>query len=309
VCRSSDTINLTGYSYYYDSFNLGTNAHFGEFIGSISPTNPNQVVLSFQPTNPFLSIDIKAIKETVPSVVGMATTSFGYGKNVEFCQQYGVGIASTSVIYTVPVSNCNSGTLIIGISSIKDNIESAFEASFVNTPNGLFISNYTEAIYKDLGTIGISTNGSNIELTYTTSTGIGVTVQGNLKLLTNTYAGYNTLTKNLSIFESSKVTTTSLSSGISTVSGNYGYTKYLIEVVQNTGISTNKSIIQLNSIHYQNYMNNVLYNVNGTVNQQDLNFVTQYNIVGNTYTLYFNPVTPATYTITTYESSLLSPIQ
>jgi hypothetical protein len=198
--------------------------------------------------------------------------------------------------------------LIIGISSIANNIESSFEASFVNTPNGLLVSKYTEAIYKDLGTIGINTNGSNIEFTYSTLTGVGVTVQGNLKLLTNTYAGYNTLTKNLSIFESSKITTTSLSSGISTVSGNYGYTKYIIEIVQETGISTNKSIVQLNSLHYQNYLNNVLYNVNGTINDSDLNFETSYNIANNNYTLYFNPVTPATYTITTYESSLLSPL-
>jgi len=308
VCRSGDTINLTGYSYYYDSFNLGNNAHLGEFIGNVSDTNPNEVVLSFQPINPFLTIDIKAIKETAPSSVGIATTSFGYSKNVEFCQNYGVGIASTSVIYSIPISDCNSGTLIIGISSIANNIESSFEASFVNTPNGLLVSKYTEAIYKDLGTIGINTNGSNIEFTYSTLTGVGVTVQGNLKLLTNTYAGYNTLTKNLSIFQSSKITTTSLSSGISTVSGNYGYTKYIIEIVQETGISTNKSIVQLNSLHYQNYLNNVLYNVNGTINDSDLNFETSYNIVNNNYTLYFNPVTPATYTIRTYESSLLSPL-
>lgn len=307
VCRSSDVINLTSYSYYYDTFGLGNSAHLGDFIGSVNPANSNEVLLSFQPTNPFLSIDIKAIKESVPSSVGIATTSFGYAKNVELCQTYGVGIASTSVIYTIPTSDCNSGTIIVGVSSIKDNVEYSFEASFVNTSDGISVSKYAEAIYKDLGIIGISTNGSNIEFTYSTTTGIGVTVQANLKLLTNTYVGYDNVVKNLSLFTSSKATTTSLSSGISTVSGDYGYTKYLIEVVQNTGITTNKSIVQLNSVHYQDYMNNILYDINGNVDSNDLNFETTYNIGSNTYTLFFNPVTAATYTITTYESSLLSP--
>ena len=41
----------------------------------------------------------------------------------------------------------------------------------------------------------------------------------------------------------------------------------------------------------------------------DLNFVTDYNIIGNTYTLFFNPVTSANYKITIYEASLLSPNQ
>jgi len=266
--------------------------------------------LYFTPTNPFVSVDIKAIKEIAPSTVGIATTTFGYTRNVELCTTYAAsGSPTPQVFYTIPISNCKSGTLIVGISSIGNNIEKSFELSFVNISNDIFTSIYSENILNNLGTVGISTNGSNIEFTYTGVVGIGVTLQTNLKLLTNTYVGYDSFSKIFSKFVSSQITTNSLSIGISTVSGIYGYSKYIMEIEQNTGITTQRSIVQINSIHAEDYVNNTVYDINGNISLDDLNFDTTYNIGGNNYTLFFNPVTSATYKITFYESSLLSPNQ
>jgi hypothetical protein len=82
-----------------------------------------------------------------------------------------------------------------------------------------------------------------------------------------------------------------------------------MEIEQTTGITTQRSIIQLNSVHAGDYVNNTVYDINGNISLDDLNFDTIYSIGGNTYTLYFNPVTSANYKITFYESSLLSPNQ
>jgi hypothetical protein len=265
--------------------------------------------LYFTPKNPFVTIDIKAIKEIAPSTVGIATTTFGYVKNIELCESYnGIETSSPQVFYSIPTADCNSGTLIVGISSIANSIEKSFEMSFVNTTDSISTNIYSENILKDLGTVDVNINGSNLEFSYTGIAGISATLQTNLKLFTNTYAGYDSFSKTFSKFLSSQIIDSSTSIGISTVSGIYGYTKYIMEIEQTTGITTQRSIVQLNSVHSGDYLNNTVY-LNGNISLDDLNFETVYTIVGNTYTLYFNPVTSADYKITFYESSLLSPIQ
>lgn len=310
VTKNINDYNLVSYSYYADVETLGANAFFGSFSVVTNPLNTNESILYFTPTNPFVSVDIKAIKEIAPSTVGIATTTFGYTRNVELCTTYAAsGSPTPQVFYTISISDCKSGALIVGISSIGNNIEKSFELSFVNISNDIFTSIYSENILNNLGTVGISTNGSNIEFTYTGVVGIGVTLQTNLKLLTNTYVGYDSFSKIFSKFVSSQITTNSLSIGISTVSGIYGYSKYIMEIEQNTGITTQRSIVQINSIHAEDYVNTTVYDINGNISLDDLNFDTTYNIGGNNYTLFFNPVTSATYKITFYESSLLSPNQ
>lgn len=310
VTRNVNDYNLVSYSYYADIETLGPNGFFGSFSVDTNPLNTNESILYFTPTNPFVTVDIKAIKEIVPSTVGIATTTFGYTRNVELCNAYvASGSPTPQVFYTIPISNCKSGNLIVGISSISNNMERSFEVSFVNISNDIFTSIYSENTLNNLGTVGIATNGSNIEFSYTGVVGIGITLQTNLKLLTNTYAGYDSFSKTFSKFVSSQISSSSLSIGISTISGIYGYSKYIMEIEQTTGITTQRSIVQLNSIHAGNYVNNTVYDINGNISLNDLNFDTTYDIGGNTYTLYFNPVTSANYKITFYESSLLSPNQ
>lgn len=310
ITRNNNDCNLTSYSYYYDIQTLGPNAFFGSFSVNLNPLNNNELILSFTPTNSLVPVDIKAIKESVPNTVGIATTSVGYTKNVEICQSYaGTGSPTPQIFYSISTSDCKSGTLIIGISSTTNCIEESFEMSFVTTENNVLMNVYSENVLKNLGTVDIDTNGSNIEFKYTGISGIGVTLQANLKLLTNTYSGYNNINKTLSKLSSNQITTSSLSTGISTISGIYGYTKYIMEIEKTIGISTQRSIVQLNSIHVENYLNNIVYDLNGDIDINDLNFTTDYTVIGNTYTLFFNPVTSANYKITIYETSLLSPNQ
>jgi hypothetical protein len=310
ITKNLNDYNLVSYSYYADIQTLGSNGFFGSFSVATNPLNTNESILYFNPTNPFVTVDIRAIKEIAPSAVGIATTTFGYTRNVELCNTYAASESPTpEVFYTIPISDCKSGTLIVGISSIGNNIEKSFEVSFVNTSNDIFTSTYSENTLNNLGTVDIATNGSNIEFSYTGVVGIGVTLQTNLKFLTNTYAGYDSFSKTFSKFVSSQISTSSLSIGISTISGIYGYSKYIMEIEQTTGITTQRSIVQINSLHAGDYVNNTVYDINGDISLNDLNFDTIYNIGGNTYTLYFNPVTSANYKITFYESSLLSPNQ
>jgi len=304
VSRDSTNSYLTAYSHYFDSENLDANPFFGTFSVETNEENSNEFILKFTPKNPFISVDIKAIKETVPNTVGIATTTFGYVKNVEICQQYNG--SGTEVFYSIPSSECKSGTIIIGISSSLNNVEKSFEASFVDTDQDILVNRYAENTLKELGAVDVSRNGSNIEFKYT-GVGIGVTLQSNLKLLTNTYSGFDSITKTVLKLSSSKVTTNESSTGITTVSATYGYTKYVIEIEQNTGISTQRSIVQINSIHSGNYLNNTVYDFNGNIDINDLIFKTSYNIAQNNYTLSFDPVTSGTYNITIYESSLTSP--
>ena len=303
VTTDGNNANITDYSYYYS----GSNPLLGSFSIEESPQDPNQQTLYFTPRNPFITVDIKTIKDSCLSSVGIATTSFGYTKNVEICNEYSG--TSPQVFYTVPSSDCKSGTLIVGISSTPSTVEQSYEMSFVNiSGNDILTSVYAQNVLSNIGSIDISKNGSNIEFIYTGITGIGVTLRTNLRLLTNTYAGYDSVTKTISKFSSSKVITNSSSTGITTVSAIYGYTKYIMEVEQDTGISTQRSVVQLNSIHSGDYLNTIVYDLNGTVDMNDLVFETDYNLIGNTYTLYFKPITSANYKIVIYESSLLSAI-
>jgi hypothetical protein len=307
LVTNNDIINLTSYSYYFDENNVYGNPYVGIYSAGINPLDPNEIVLYFLPNNPFNTIDIRSIKETAPTSVGVATTSFGYVKRVEINHSYaGIG---TTVFYSIPFSECKSGTLIVGISSIANKIEKSLELSFVNTETSLEVVKYTENDFTNLGTVGISTDGSNVNFEYTGISGIGATIQANLKLITNVYAGYDSISNELSSFTSNQTISNSASIGISTVSAIYGFTKYIVEIEQTVGLSTQRSIVQINSVHFGDYLNTIVYSPNGDIDLNDLNFESQYSIAQNNYTLYFNPVTSADYKITTYETSLLSPNQ
>jgi len=308
ITRDLDDLNLVSYSYFYDFETLGRKSIFGEFTVELNPNDSNNMLLYFSPTNPYNKIDIKAFKETAPSQVGIATTSIGYTRTVELTQQFPATLTPTpQVFYTIPISECNSGQLIVGFSSLANGIEEYFESSFVNTRTGIFSNLYSESLNKDLGEIGISTNGSNIELTYTGISNIPVTLQANIKFLTNTYAGYNSITKTVSKISSSRVTTSGTTSiGISTISGAYGSSSYIIEVQKTIGVTTQKSLIQINSIHFNDYLNNIAYDIIGDVEYEDLSFTSDYNFVGNQYVLYFNPTNSANYDLKIYQASLLS---
>lgn len=305
VTKNNNIYNLSSYSYFYDT-TLYPNSIFGEFTLDQNPNDSDVLLLNFNVTNPFTTVDIKAIKETANISVGIATTSFGYVKNVELTTQ--VPSSGISTIYTIPSSECQSGIIFIGISSQGSAVERSFESAFVSNNGIVYINTYADTQTKDLGSLSITDDGSNVNIEYTTLPGIGVTVYSNFKFLTNNYAGYDSIEKTVSVISSSK----SLSSGnssvaISTVSGDYSYTKYVIEIEKTIGISTQRSITQINSIHFKDYLNNIVYSEQGDLPITDYIFDTVYDNLSNTYTLYFTPSNSADYKLLIYETSLLSP--
>ena len=74
-----------------------------------------------------------------------------------------------------------------------------------------------------------------------------------------------------------------------------------------SGISTQKSICQINSIHFKDYLNNIVYAEQGDLPIDQYSFDTVYDLMSNTYTLYFTPTDSANYKLLVYESSLLYP--
>lgn len=305
ITKNGDTYNLSSYSYFYDS-SLYPNSIFGEFTVDQNPNDANVLLLNFNVNNPFSTIDIKAIKEIANVSVGVATTSFGYVKNVELTTQ--VPSSGITTIYTIPSSECQSGIIFVGISSQGSAVERSFESAFVSSNGTVYINTYADNETKDLGSLSVTDDGSNVNIEYNGISGIGVTVYSNFKFLTNTYAGYNSIQKSISLISSSQeLSSGSGSVAISTVSGDYSYTKYVIEIQKTSGISTQRSICQLNSIHFKDYLNNIIYSEEGDLPIDQYSFDTVYDTMSNTYTLYFTPASSANYKLLIYESSLLSP--
>lgn len=309
ITKDFENYYLTSYAYFYDpKFNY-SNPYFGNFTLEPNINDNTEPLLKFTPNNPYLTISIQAIRESANISAGIATTSVGYAKNIEITENYAATESPTSqTFYSIPSSTCSSGTLIVGISSISNFIESSFEASFVSSGGILNFSVYAENSLKNLGTIDIVDNGSNVEFKYTGISGIGVTVYTNLKLLTNTYSGYDTLTKTISRFSSQKIITNiSGYVAISTVSQLYQYSKYIIEIKKTVGVTTQKSLIQLNSIYFNDYLNHIQYNQIGEVDSKDLKFETIYDDIGQNYILYFIPTNSASYELTIYQIDIISP--
>jgi hypothetical protein len=133
VTRNNSTINLSSYAYYYDFFTSSGAAALplGNIQGALSPTNGDEIIINFIPRNIFNSYAIRAVKETANVSVGIATTSFGYIRNVESTGIYtSTPSPSTSVFYSIPLSDCVGGSVFLGISSAPKRVENAFEISF-----------------------------------------------------------------------------------------------------------------------------------------------------------------------------------
>jgi hypothetical protein len=93
---------------------------------------------------------------------------------------------------------------------------------------------------------------------------------------------------------------------ISTVSGDYGVSKFGVEVTKTVGLTTQKSFIQIDSIHYiqDTYLNNINYSILGNID--DLEFNTIYDLASNSYVLTYTPASNADYSIKFFEKNILS---
>jgi hypothetical protein len=314
VTRNNTIIDLTSYGYYYDLYTPTGSANYpiGEITAQTSPTNGDEIIIGFTPRNIFNSYAIRAIKDVTTTTVGVATNAFGYVKSVEKTGIYtSTPSPSTDIFYSTPLSDCSSGVVCIGISSTPKRVESAYELSFVKDVNNVINVNvYAENGRTDLGVFDITTSANDIEFTFTPPVGLGVTLFTNLNLITNTYQSPNEIVNELS-FVNSELLVASGSSpvSISTVPIAYAATKYIIEMQKTSGLTTERGLIQINSVHFQDYSNNTIFGIIGNLPIDQINFETIYNPSFGQYILTFNPTVSADYRFKILRKSILSPNQ
>lgn len=301
VTRNESLVNLTSYSYFEDN-------DFGKVTAE--PLDSNTVVINYVPVNTFNSLTIKAVREDVSPTVGISTELYGYVRNVTVTTDYASEVSPTQkTIYSIPLSESSSGTLFVGISSQSNNIQSSKEIAFLYNSGEVQSNVYAQNEFLDLGTIGISTSGGDLLITYDGVSGIGVTVYANIKFLTNTLSSPSEIVTSPTRLNSSAVSGT-YSSGnneiINTISANYAASKYGIEVTKTVGVTTQRSFVLLDSIHYQQntYLNNINYSILGNI--EDLSFETTYDSGTNTYTLFYTPADNADYSIKFFEKNILT---
>ncbi len=312
VTRTEDTISLSSYAYYYDFYSESGAVNFplGEIKATTNPVNADEIVINFSPRNIFNSYAIRAMKDTAKISVGIASTSYGNVDNIENTVSYAsTSSPSTQVLYSYPLSNLTSGTGIIGISSTPNKVQNAFEFSFIKDSNNIINYNvFAEKITRDLGTFGITTSAGSVQFTFTPVSGIGITVFTNLNILNTNVASPNTVTNELSVVTSESLTYSGSSQvSISTVSEAFAATKFIIEAEKTVGLSTQRSIFQINSVHFQDYNNNTLYGFVGNLDIEEFAVETIYNPSPGEYILSFTPSESAVYKFKISKKSLLSP--
>jgi hypothetical protein len=301
VARNGSNINLTSYSYF-------ENNDFGRVTADL--LNDNTIVINYVPINVFNSLSIKAVRENVNTTIGITTTTYGYVKNVLITSNYASEVSPTQkTIYSIPLSESSSGTLFVGISSTLNNIESSHEMAFLYDSGVAQYNTYAQNELVGLGTIGISTSGGDLLITYDGVSGVGVTVYTNVTFLTNTLISPSEIVDSPTRLNSSAVSGSYTSGNdeiITVVPTSYAASKFGIEVTKTIGITTQKSFVLLDSVHYQQdtYLNNINYSVIGNLN--DLSFETTYDSGTNTYILSYIPADNANYSIKFFEKNILT---
>ena len=282
ITRDNSTINISSYAHYYDFFSSSGTVllPLGEVSAEISPTNNDLIVINFIPRNIFNSYAIRAIKETANTTPGITTTNFGYVSNIEKTGIYtATSSPSIDTFYSIPLSECQGGAVFVGLSSTPRRVQSAIEMSFNKDSSGnVNYSVFAEQKYRDLGQFTIDVSGGNINFNFTPQSGIGVTVLTNFNLITNTFVSPNQLSRELSVIKSGEVVaTTSSQVAISTVSSLYAASKYVLEATKTVGVTTYSALVQINSIHFEDYSNNTVYGIVGNFPENELNFETIFN--------------------------------
>ncbi len=310
ITRNGNDVNLTQYSFFYDRQN-NLISILGDIKADISPTNADEIVISFTPKNPFNSYAIRALREVAPLTSGITTTSIGYNRNVEIS----TGYASTETVgvqtfYTIPISECKSGTVFVGLSTNSNKVESSFELSFINV-NGIINYNvYAEQGSSGIGSVGVSTSGSDIAFTYDGGVGIAhsVTVSANLNLLKETLTSPSVQINDLTRLESGKVTFSGTGpQTILTVSDDYASSKVTLEIEKTVGLTTQRSLVQLDAVHFGNYENITEYGFAGNLNQGQFTFETNYNSGTGIYTLSMEGEESANYIVKYFQRNIATP--
>ena len=310
ITRNGNDVNLSSYSYFYDTSN-NIPSILGNVTADVSGTNADEIVVSFTPKNPFNSYAIRALKEVAPLSVGITTTSIGYNKNVEVITGYASSeTSSIQTLYSIPASECKSGTFFVGLSTFSNKIESALELSFVNIGNQIIYNVYSEQKYKELGSVGVSTSGSNIIFTYDGGTGIStdVKVSSNLNLLVETLTSPSYQLRDLTRLESGKVTFSGTGpQNILTTSNDYAASKITLEIEKTVGLTTQRSLVQLDSVHFNNYLNITEYGFIGNLPKEEFTLQSNYDSGSGNYILSIECSQSANYIVKYYQRNISNP--
>jgi len=308
VTRNGNDVNLTSYAYYYSGENNQITV-LGDIESDVNATNFDEIVISFLPKSPFNSYAIRAIKEVAQTSVGITTQHIGYNKNIEVTVGYASSASpTTQVLYSIPQSECKSGTVFLGISSTTKSVQHAIEMSFIKVDNDINYNVYSEQNYMNLGSVGITTNGSNIEFTFDPVAGIGVTVHANLNLLVNTLASPNIVLNELTRLESDVVTFSGTGpQTIASVTDDFAASKLTLEIEKTVGLTTERCLVQLDTIHFENYLNITEYGFTGNLQLNEFTFDSTYNSGTGIYILTMEAEDSANYVVKFYQRSISNP--
>lgn len=305
LIRNGNSTNIISYSYFED-------VPLGSFYSQVDPTNSNQILLQFIPLTPNNIISSKVISDSVPLDFVPDIQIYGNVYNVAFTTYFENGGSPTEqYIDLYSLNDTNSGTLFVGLGTGNGYISEFAEFSFTYDGTTLISSKFTDTEISDLGTIEVVNNSGSVSIAYSGIPNSNVYVYTNAHLLVNT----TDLTLNIELddglLSSGKqiFTATNLDPvSISTVTAEYGVTKFVAEVKKTVGVTTEISFIQINSIHYDinqandKYLNNVNYNLIGNLN--DLEFETIYNENTQSYNFIFYPSELADYEIKYHQKSI-----
>jgi len=307
LSKRNDGINLVSYSYFEDE-SLGT------FISQVNPNNSNEILLEFVPSNIFNIISSRSVKDIVALNTDQTIVNYGNLSNVAITTSFSSEVTPTEKRINIgTLANCKSGTVYVGISTTYGSIEEYLEFTFLYNGQQIISSIYAENEIRNLGEVGISTGiTNNIEITYTPISNIGSYLYINANLLVNSQTNPSYQDLEYAKLNSSRLQFTASTLdpvGISSITKDYAASKYVIEVQKTVGITTQRSIIQINSVHYdiipeqEKYLNNINYGIIG--NFDDLEFNTIFDQNSGTYTLTYYPNDLATYDIKFYQKSIL----
>ena len=300
VTKDGDNVSITTYSVDDDN-NMGT------ILGDVDSND--YIIVSFLPKIPSVSYSVRAIREDF-NLSGITTNYYGNNRNVGLTTTYFAEETPTQkTIYSVPISSVSGGTLFVGISDSSGSIRDYKEMTFLYD-NGIVSRNiYTENIIVGLGSIGISTSGSNLIVTYDGIPDTEVTVYTNMNFIHNTTINPQEQEADFTRLNSGIVTFTGTALSdqeISRFSSYYSASKYVMLIEKTVGVTTTKSIVSVNMIHYfaDFYMKDITYGHLGDVD--DINFVTSYDSLNDEYVVSFTPSENADYVIKFFEKNISS---
>ena len=308
VTKQSDSINggvsLISYSYFED-IPLGT------FTSSLNPQNKNEILLKFSPINVNNIISARTITDYVPLNVSTESNSYGNVNSVAITSTFTAESSPTQKeIILSPLSECQSGSVYVGIASVASQIEEFKEIAFLYDGTNVLSTTYSESELNNLGEIGISTSGSNLVITYDGIANTGVTVYVDSTLIVETQTSPNQIQSDYGLLNSSRSQFTGSSPvGLTTISSNYGVSNFIVEIEKTVGVTLTRSVAQINAVHYDinflenKYLANITYSTLGNFN--DIDFDLTFDPGSNSYTLSYVPSEVGTYDIKLSQKSIL----